>query len=213
MDKTCFCLPRWIHCSLAALSIAGVSNAAANEASSTRSTFTGLSVYTATGYQHTMAKASDIRVQGTDIRLPSERTTTDGSFWFTGLDYTHVFSNQFSLGGQVEYYPRSGQVTLSVAPGYAFNDRWLGYVKFGWAYVPTTFDQGPGQPSIKRNLNTVFAGVGAKRMIYRGFFAYAELRYAQVERVNFNRVVGIIPIEGRVDVTAVNAIIGLGYRF
>ena len=213
MVKTYFCLPRWIHCSLAAISIAGVSNVSANGAGLAQSAFTGLSVYTATGYQHTMAKASDIRIQGTDIRLPSERTTTDGSFWFTGLDYTHVFANQFSLGAQVEYYPRSGQVTLSVAPGYAFNDRWLGYVKFGWAYVPTTFDQGPGQPGIKRNLNTVFAGVGAKRMIYRGLFGYAELRYAQVERVNFNRVVGVIPIQGRVDVTAVNAIIGLGYRF
>ena len=207
-------LSNCLFCCLVALAlVASVGTADATEATVTRSTFTGLSVYTATGYQHTMVKASDLRVQGTDIRLPSERMTTDGSFWFTGLDYTHVFANQFSLGGQVEYYPRSGQVTLSVAPGYAFNDHWLGYVKFGWAYVPTTFDQGPGQPSAKENLNAVFAGVGAKRMIYDGFFAYAELRYAQVERVNFKRVVGVIPIQGRVDVTAVNAIIGLGYRF
>ncbi len=173
----------------------------------------GLSIYTATGYQHTMIEASDMRVRNTNIRLPSERSSTNGSFWFAGVDYTHVFANQFSLGAQFEYYPRSGQVTLSVSPGYAFNDQWLGYVKFGWAYVPTKIDQGPGLPSNTVNLNAVFAGIGAKRMIYRGLFGYAELRYAQVERVNFTSMVNSIPIEGSANTQAVNAIIGLGYRF
>jgi opacity protein-like surface antigen len=216
MFMSSFYSARQVHCLLAVALVASstiVANAQAADVAAARSTFTGLSVYTATGYQHTMVKVTDIRVQGTDIRLPSERTSTNGSFWFTGLDYTRVFANQFSLGAQVEYYPRSGQLTLSVAPGYAFNDRWLGYVKFGWAYVPTTFDQGPGLPRIKEDLNAVFAGVGAKRMIYGGLFGYAELRYAQVERFNFNSAIGVIPIQGRVDVTAVNAIIGLGYRF
>jgi opacity protein-like surface antigen len=187
--------------------------ALAGESSSVNPGLSGLSIYTATGYQHTMIKTDDVRVRNTNIRLPSERTSTDGSFWFAGLDYTHVFANQFSLGAQFEYYPRSRQVTISVSPGYAFNDRWLGYVKFGWAYVPTTLDQGPGLPNTKVNLNTVFAGVGAKRMIYGSLFGYAELRYAKVERLDFTGVIQTIPIQGHADIRAVNAIIGLGYRF
>ncbi|UOD50965.1 outer membrane protein [Orrella daihaiensis] len=184
--------------------------------------FTGLSLYTATGYQHTTIKGENLRVQGTNITLPSRTEKTNGSFWLVGLDYTHVFANRMSLGAQFDYYPKSGQYALSISPGYQFNETVLGYLRFGWANVPTTVEQGVGQPSYKTWLNAYFAGIGAKVNITRGLFAYAELRYSEVDRLNFTStadvtvapgVVRSVPIEGSADTSAINAFIGLGYRF
>lgn len=184
--------------------------------------FTGWSIYTATGYQQAKIHISNLRVQGTNVALPSRSETTNSTFWLVGLDYTHVFDNQFSLGAQVDYYPRSTQVALSISPGYQFNDFVLGYVRLGWASVPTTVGQGPGRSSYETRLDAYFAGIGAKVNLYDGVFAYAELRYSQVERLNFTsstnvtlapgRVVSV-PIQGSADTTAANAFIGLGYRF
>ncbi|MCD8503734.1 MAG: hypothetical protein LRY56_00565 [Burkholderiaceae bacterium] len=183
--------------------------------------FTGLSVYTATGYQNATIKGSNLKVQGTDITLPSQSETKHSTFWLLGLDYTHVFANQFSLGAQFDYYPKSGQYALSLSPGYEFNDRVMGYVRLGWANVPTTVAQGPGQPNYKKWLNAYFVGVGTRVNIYRGVFGYAEVRYSEVERLNFTGSavlpnapqLGPVPIQGSADTTAVNAFIGLGYRF
>lgn len=183
--------------------------------------FTGLSIYTATGYQNATVKGTNLRLQGTNITLPSQSETTHGSFWLVGLDYTYVFENKFSLGAQVDYYPRKGQVAVSISPGYEFNDRVLGYMRFGWASVPTTVEQGAGYPSYETRLNAYFAGVGAKVNIYRGVYGFAEIRYSEVERLNFTGStvlpnmpqLGPVPIQGSADTTAVNAFIGLGYRF
>lgn len=183
------------------------------QASAQEAGFSGFSIYTATGHQTATVKFSDIRLQNTNIRVPSRSLYTDTNFWLTGLNYTHVFDNGFALGGQLEYYPISRQVALSVSPGYQFNDAVLGYLKLGWAYVPTTVDQGPARPSYQTNLNAVFAGFGAKAMIYRGVFGYAELTFAQLERLNFTSTVGPFPVSGQIDTSAINAVIGLGYRF
>jgi len=184
--------------------------------------FTGLSIYTATGYQNATTKGSNLRVQGTNVTLPSRSESTNSTFWLTGLDYTYVFDNQFSLGTQFDYYPKSGQYALSVSPGYEFNDRVLGYVRLGWVNVPTTIEPGGGQSNYKVWQNAYFAGIGTKVNIYRGLYGYAELRYSEVERLNFTGtadvtvapgVVRSVPIQGSADTTAVNAFIGLGYRF
>lgn len=184
--------------------------------------FTGLSIYTATGYQHATTKGSDLRVRGTDIRLPSRSETTHSTFWLLGVDYTHVFSNQVSLGAQFDYYPKSGQYALSISPGYQFNDRVLGYVRLGWVDVPMTVAQGPGQPNRKVWKNAYFAGLGAKVNIYRGIYGFAEVRYSEVEPLNFTGTTNVtvapgvvrpVPIQGTANTSAVNAFIGIGYRF
>ncbi|HEY7804786.1 MAG TPA: hypothetical protein VIC30_10195 [Orrella sp.] len=184
--------------------------------------FTGFSIYTATGYQNATTKATDLRVQGTNLTLPSRSESKDSTFWLVGLDYTYVFDNQLSLGAQFDYYPKSGQYALSVSPGYEFNDRVLGYVRLGWVNVPTTIEPGGGRPNYKVWQNAYFAGIGAKVNLYRGIYGYAELRYSEVERLNFTGtadvtvapgVVQSVPIQGSADTTAVNAFIGLGYRF
>lgn len=213
---------------LAAMAVAGDALAAETGLrTSTGLGFTGFSVYTATGYQNATINTSNLRAQsigvpGIDSNLPSQSDSMDSTFWLVGLDYTHVFANQFSLGAQFDYYPKSGQYALSVSPGYEFNDRVLGYVRLGWANVPTTINQGVGQPSYKTWLNAYFVGVGTKVNIYRGIYGYAELRYSTLERLNFTRTEnysvapGItvpVRIEGSADTTAINAFIGLGYRF
>ena len=183
--------------------------------------FTGFSVYTATGFQNATIKGSNLRVQGTNTPLPSQTEHKDSTFWLLGLDYTYVFKNQLSLGAQFDYYPKSGQYALSVSPGYEFNDRVMGYLRLGWANVPTTVEPGPSQPSYKTWLNAYFVGVGTKVNIYRGVFGFAEVRYSEVERLNFTGSavlpaapqLGPVPIQGSIDTTAVNAFIGLGYRF
>ena len=183
--------------------------------------FTGFSVYTATGYQNATVKGSNLRIQGTNITLPSQSEHRDSTFWLLGLDYTYVFKNQFSLGAQFDYYPKSGQYALSVSPGYEFNDRVLGYVRLGWANVPTTVEQGVGQPSYKTWLNAYFVGLGTKVNIYRGIYGYAEVRYSEVEQLNSTVLtvlptapqLGPVPVQGSINTTAVNAFIGLGYRF
>ena len=134
--------------------------------------FGGFSVYTATGYQNATVKGNNLRVQGKDIALPSQSETISSTFWLVGLDYTHIFANQLSLGTQFDYYPKSGQYALSVSPGYQFNDRVLGYARFGWANVPTTVEQGAGLPNYKKWVSAYFVGVGTRVNIYRGVFAY-----------------------------------------
>lgn len=184
--------------------------------------FTGFSVYTATGYQHATTKGHDLRVRGTDIRLPSRSEATHSTFWLLGIDYTHVFRNQFSLGAQFDYYPKSGQYALSISPGYQFNDQVLGYVRLGWVDVPMTVAQGPGRPNRKVWKNAYFAGVGARVNLYKGLYGFAEIRYSAVEPLHFTGSTNVtvapgiersVPIQGTADTSAVNAFIGLGYRF
>lgn len=193
--------------------LALIASVGCSDALAQKTGFSGFSIYTATGYQTATVKSSDLRIQNTNIRLPYRSLNTSTSFWLTGLNYTHVFENQFALGGQVEYYPISRQVAVSVSPGYAFNDSLMGYLKLGWANVPTTVEQGLGRPSYKTNLNAVFAGFGVKAMIYGGVFGYAELTFAQLERLNFTGSAGRISVAGQINTTAINAVIGLGYRF
>lgn len=221
-------LVRWLLSGMVAIGL-GTSAANAQEADTklfggSAKGFTGLSIYTATGYQHATVKTSNTRarVMGNDILLPSVTETTHSTFWLTGLDYTYVFNNKFSLGAQVDYYPKSTQVALSISPGYEFSDRVLGYLRFGWASVPYTVQRGGGTPTYETRLDAYFAGVGAKVNLYRGIYAFGEIRYSQVERVNFTATLDYevlpgtkisVPVQGSADTTAVNAFIGLGYRF
>lgn len=177
------------------------------------SSLTGWSIYTGSGYQNARVEVSGVRVRHTNIALPSSEYHSDSSFWLTGLNYTRVFDTRFSFGAQIEYYPINGQMAVSVSPGYALNDSMLSYLKLGWANVPTTVDQGPGRQSLETNLNAFFVGAGVKMMVYQGVFGYAELTYSQLERLNFTGFVDSVPIQGSADITAVNAMIGLGYRF
>jgi hypothetical protein len=177
------------------------------------SAFTGPSIYTATGYQYGSVKISDVRVSGTNVGIRLPNYYSNGSFWLTGLNYTHVFKNNLSLGGQVEYYPISQQLSISISPGYAFNDRFLGYLKLGWVNGSSTVDQGPGRQPYKVNLNGVVAGAGIKASIFKGVFGYAEFNYAQFERLSFTSWAGPFPISGNADTKAYSVVIGLGYKF
>lgn len=190
-----------------------VSGAWGKKVSAQDSVFTGPSIYTATGYQYGSVRLNDVRVRNTSIGVQIPNYYSTGSFWLTGLNYTHVFKNNLSLGGQVEYYPISEQVSVSISPGYAFNDAFLGYLKLGWIYGSSKVDQGPGRQAYKVNLNGVVAGIGVKAMIFKGIFGYVEFNYAQFERLNFTSWAGPIPITGNADTKAYNAVIGLGYQF
>jgi len=206
----------------AGIFMAGSAVAQADISGGSAKGFTGVSIFTATGLQYAMVDGSDLRVRGTDIALPSVRETTQGILWVVGLDYTHVFANQFSLGVQAEYQPSKDQIALSMSPGYAFNKRVMGYFRFGWASVPTTIAQGPGSPSLEKNLNAYFGGIGAKVNLDRGVFVFAEIRYARVDRFDFVSSANVslvpgqsmtVPVQGSADTTAINTFIGLGYRF
>ena len=185
----------------------------AGDALAQNSVFQGPSVYTATGYQYGSVRLNDVRVRDTDINVPIPNYYTNGSFWLTGVNYTHVFANDLSLGAQLEYYPISQQVSVSISPGYAFNEQVLGYLKLGWVYGSSTVDQGPGRQAYKVNLNGVVAGMGVRAMIYQGVFGYVEFNYAQFERLSFTSWAGPIPITGNADTKAYNAVIGIGYQF
>ena len=208
--------------SAAGIVMAGAAVAQTDVSGGSPKGFTGVSIFTATGFQYATVDGIDLRVQGTDTALPSVRETNQGTIWLVGLDYTHVFANQFSLGAQVEYQPSKDQFALSMSPGYAFNKRVMGYFRFGWASVPTTIAQGPGSPSLEKNLNAYFGGIGAKVNLDSGIFVYAEVRYARVERYDFVSSANVslapgrsmtVPVQGSANTTAVNTFIGLGYRF
>lgn len=188
-------------------------DASAQSVSDHGQAFAGFSIYSGTGYQHSIVKVGDVRVRNTSIAMPSESYYNDGSFWITGLNYTHALGHNYTLGAQIEYFPISTQVSLSVSPGYAFNDRVMGYLKAGWAYVPTTVDQGPGRNNYKVNLNGAFAGVGVRALITPHIFGYAELTYARLQNLSFTSWVGPYPISGNASTEAYNVTVGLGYRF
>jgi opacity protein-like surface antigen len=177
------------------------------------SSFKGLSVYTATGLQKGSVTLSDVTVSNTNIPVPTNDYHSTGTPWMVGLNYAHALSSRITLAAQIDYFPVSQQVALSILPGYEFTSRTLGYIRLGWVHAPSTVDQGPGRAAYKVNLNGVVGGIGAKYLVTPNLYGFVELNYVKFEQLRFTSWVGQIPITGNANSQAVNLLLGVGYRF
>jgi opacity protein-like surface antigen len=177
------------------------------------SPFTGVSIFTSGGFQSGSVKLENVRVRNTRFSVPVENLHSTGNSWLIGLNYTHVFQNSTSLGAQVEFFPVSKQVALSLTPGYQFNEKILGYLKLGWVHAPSTVDQGPGRKAYDVNLNGLVAGLGAKYLFTKNLYGFLEVNAVQFQKLNFTSWEGSIPIEGLATTRAQNILLGVGYRF
>jgi len=175
--------------------------------------FTGLSAYTATGFQSGSVHLDNVRIRNTSFNVQAPNYHSTGTPWLIGLNYTYVFKNKVSLGAQVEFFPVSKQVALSLTPGFQFNEKILGYLKLGWVHAPSTVDQGPGRKAYDVNLNGLVAGLGAKYLFTKNLYGFLEVNAVQFQKLNFTSWQGSIPIEGSATTRAQNILLGVGYRF
>jgi len=177
------------------------------------SPFSGVSIFTSGGFQSGSVKLENVRVRNTSFSVPAENLHSTGNSWLIGLNYTHMFQNSTSLGAQVEFFPVSKQVILSVTPGFQFTDDVQGYLKLGWVHAPSTVDQGPGRRAYNVNLHGMVAGLGTKVAFAKNFYGFIEINYVQLQKLNFTSWEGPIPIEGTAKTSAQNVMLGVGYRF
>jgi hypothetical protein len=177
------------------------------------SNFTGLSAFTATGFQSGSVHLDNVRIRNTSFNVQAPNYHSTGTPWLIGLNYTYVFKNKVSLGAQVEFFPVSKQVALSLTPGFQFNEKILGYLKLGWVHAPSTVDQGPGRQAYDVNLNGLVAGLGAKYLFTKNLYGFLEVNTVKFQPLNFTSWQGSIPIEGSATTRAQNILLGVGYRF
>lgn len=177
------------------------------------SNFLGFSALTAIGLQSGTVKLDNVRLRNTpyNVQLPNYHST--GTPWLVGVNYTYVFKNSVTLGGQLEYFPVSQQMAISLTPGFQFNEKIHGYLKFGWIRAPSTVDQGPGRKSYDVDLYGIVAGLGAKYGFTQNLYGFLEVNTAQFQKLNFTSWQGALPIEGSATTRAQNIMLGMGYRF
>jgi opacity protein-like surface antigen len=175
--------------------------------------FTGLSIYTAAGLQSGSVYLDNVRVRNTTYTVNAPNYHSTGTPWLIGLNYTHVFKNNVSLGAQLDFFPVSKQFALSIAPGFQFNEKTLGYLKLGWVHAPSTVDQGPGRTPYSVDLNGLVVGLGAKYLFTKSLYGFLEVNVVQFQKLNFTSWQGNIPIEGSATTKAQNIMLGVGYRF
>ena len=207
----------WI-CSIAvsalfASSLASAQHKEAHTSTPTTSSFTGFSVFTATGLQTGSVHLDNVRIRNTSYNVQAPNYHSTGTPWLIGLNYAYVFKNNVSLGAQLEYFPVSKQVALSLTPGFQFNEKMQGYLKLGWVHAPSTVDQGPGRKAYDVDLNGLVAGLGAKYLFTKNLYGFLEINVVQFQKLNFTSWQGTIPIEGSATTRAQNILLGVGYRF
>ena len=185
-----------------ALSAAFVSPAVLAQAQN----FEGFGLQLSTGYQHNEMKASEPTFNGstledTTLGFP---TTSKGEMALNiGASYTHAFTNRFTLGAMVEYNPLSmktgssyltengvsstspddrfegklkNQFSLSLVPGYAFNESTMGYARVGW--INATAELSSDAETFSTSVNGVLLGLGARHLFTDNIYGFAEATYA-----------------------------------
>ncbi len=173
----------------------------------------GVSVQLGTGYEQGWLRFKDVKLTRSNTRLDMQDVSNSGVPLVLGLGYTKVLGASATLGGLVEYNPISNRVALSVVPGYMLTEQVQGYLKLGWVYATTSVDQGPGARAIPAYLNAAYLGLGAKVLFTEQVFGFAEVNYMKYASLSFSSNLNTLPISGYADTSALNFIVGVGYRF
>lgn len=201
--------------------------------------FEGFGIQLSTGYQNNQFKFSDFKADG-QLLSPlgySLPTISSGEMPLNiGAGYTFALSDRFTLGALVEYNPLSmktgssntvvpagaastsysgkleNQVSISLVPGYAFNDTTMGYARVGW--INATAKVTSDGLSLSTNSNGVIFGLGAKHLFTKNIYGFAEATYASYGGSNATGTDAQGTVFGvNLTPTSYSFLIGVGYKF
>lgn len=175
--------------------------------------FEGVSLQAAVGTQPYIIKANNIELTNPRIALPNQNYYGNSTPYFAGLSYTAALSDRFTIGAQFEINPVNQQYVLSLLPGYAFNERTQGYAKFAWVNAVVTISPDSSQNKFSSTANGMTAGVGIKYLFTPTWYGITELNYVKMNTFAFSSAINNIAINGNIDYSGFNIMIGLGYKF
>lgn len=201
--------------------------------------FEGFGLQLSTGYQNNKLKFSDLKGDGVSLgplgfSMPT--ISSGGMPLNIGAIYTFALSDRFTLGALVEYNPLSmktgssttvvpasrtafsysgkfeNQISISLLPGYAFNDTTMGYARVGWinATAKATLSKGGSYSS---NANGLIFGLGAKHLITENIYGFAEASYATYGGTNATTNGEDTALEVNITPTSYSFLVGIGYKF
>ena len=205
--------------------------------------FEGFGIQLSTGYQNNQVKGSDLKVDGVPVSQfgVGVSNSSKGEMPLNiGVGYTFALSEKFTLGALVEYNPLQmnagnatltfdgvkstdpldtlntklkNQVSVSLVPGYSFNDSTMGYVRVGWINATATAKASDGS-GFSKNTNGAIFGLGAKHLFTKNVFGYAEATYSTYSGSNssFTETSGAV-ISSKLTPSSYSFLIGVGARF
>jgi len=201
--------------------------------------FDGFGLQLSTGYQSNKLKFDDLSGDGTPLSqlgfsLPT--ISSGGMPLNLGASYTAALSDRFTLGALVEYNPLSmkigssnsvvpatstafsytgkleNQVSISLVPGYSFNDTTMGYARVGWinATAKATLSDGG---SFSSNVNGLILGLGAKHLFTKNIYGFAEATYATYGSADATANTQATALKVDMTPTSYSFLVGIGYKF
>ena len=202
---------------LCVLSLCALSNALQAQTSEhtlpTAQNFEGFALQAAVGYQPYAVNFNQIRIANTNIKLNDQNSYNHSTPYFIGASYTAAISHDITLGAQIEVNPINQQYVLSLLPGYAFTSEIQGYLKLAWVNAVMTIDQGSNQSKISATVNGATAGLGFKQFWTPNWYGFIEANYVKMDTIKFNTPINGIPLNGNIDYSGYNAMVGIGYKF
>jgi outer membrane immunogenic protein len=203
--------------------------------------FEGFNIQASTGYQHNDIDVSNVTVNGLSIPGGGAQDTHKGRMALNlGAGYTFAINDRFTLGALVEWNPlkmKTGsgsltvngssvagteysgklenQVSISIVPGYAFNDRTLGYLKLGWIHAKAKLEpNAANSPNFSESVDGFLMGVGAKHLFNKNVYGFAEATYASYGSVNSSRDIGGgVIVGGKMKPSSYSFLVGIGAQF
>ncbi|RII84562.1 outer membrane protein [Neopusillimonas maritima] len=196
--------------------------------------FEGFNAQISTGYQHNSIDLSGVIEPGF-----AAQNLSDGKMPLNfGVGYTHAMNERFTLGAMLEYNPLKmdtgsgnitfngtalpgagyngtlkNQVSISIIPGYAFNDTTMGYLKLGWIQAKATIHP-EGDPSISETANGVLLGIGGRHLFNKNVYGFAEATYASYGSVTAGANDSTDPDDTfKMKPSSYSFLVGVGARF
>ena len=173
----------------------------------------GFALQAAVGYQPYVVNLNHIGVTNTNVKLNDQNDRNHSTPYFVGASYTTMFSGNITLGAQIEINPFNQQYVLSLLPGYALTPNIHGYLKLAWVNALVTVDPGSNQNKVSATVNGAAAGLGIKQFWTPNWYGFVEANYVKMNTFKFSSVVNGIPLNGNMDYSGYNAMVGVGYKF
>lgn len=175
--------------------------------------FEGLAIQAAVGYQPYVINLNQLGITNTNIKLNDQNYYNSSVPYFFGASYTAAISRDITIGAQVEINPINQQFVVSLLPGYALTPDIQGYLKFAWVNAMMNVNQISNQNKISATVNGMTAGLGLKKFWTPSWYGFIEANYVKMDTIKFNNPINGIPINGNMDYSGYNAMIGIGYKF
>ncbi len=183
------------------------------EIQSAAASFEGFTLQASVGYQPHVANVTNVGIRNTNRQLSGRTIYNQSVPFILSAGYTWSIGESATIGTQIEFNPINQQVGITILPGYAFTTELQGYLKLGGVVSRVSIDQGPNRDDTAASINGAMVGLGIKQMWTQNLYGFAEMNYLRFGSFGFTSWRGNVPIHGTSNISAYNAMVGVGYRF